>query len=103
MGILSALILTPLLGALALILVRGLSDHAIKRFALALSLVLFGFSLALLTQLSGFESSAEYRFEETLNWLPQWGISYHLGIDGISLWLVHTRARGAQRSTTASA
>ncbi len=88
MGVLSLLILLPLLGALFLALGRGLSDSDIKRFSLALTLVLFGLSLALLTQLGGFESSAEYRFVEKVAWLPDWGISYHLGIDGLSLWLI---------------
>ena len=88
MGLLSLLILLPLAGALILALGRGLSDSTIKRFSLGLTLVLFGLSLALLSQLSGFESSAAYRFEERVSWLPQWGISYHLGIDGLSLWLI---------------
>jgi len=88
MGLLSLLILLPLAGALVLALGRGMSDLTVKRFSLGLTLVLFGLSLALLTQLSGFENSAEYRFEERLAWLPDWGISYHLGIDGLSLWLI---------------
>ena len=88
MGILSLLILMPLAGAFALLVGRGWSDTTIKRFTLGLTLVLFGASLALLTELSGFEASAEYRFVEQLNWLPGWGISYHLGIDGLSLWLI---------------
>ena len=88
MGLLSLLILLPLAGALVLALGRGMSDLTVKRFSLGLTLVLFGFSLALLSQLSGFENSADYRFEETIAWLPDWGISYHLGIDGLSLWLI---------------
>jgi NADH-quinone oxidoreductase subunit M len=88
MGLLSILILAPLAGALVLLLGRGMSNESIRRFSLALTLVLFGLSLTLLTQLHAFESSAQYRFEEKLNWLPEWGISYHLGIDGLSLWLI---------------
>ena len=88
MGLLSLLILMPLLGALVLVLGRGLSNDTVKRFTLGLTLLLFFASLSLLTQLSGFESSPEYRFVEHLNWLPQWGINYDLGIDGISLWLI---------------
>ncbi|MEO5760763.1 MAG: hypothetical protein ABIR28_00490, partial [Vicinamibacteria bacterium] len=88
MGILSLLIFLPLAGALVLALGRGLSDGLAKRIALGLTLAVFGISLSLLTQLSGFEMSAEYRFVENLNWMQQWGIRYHLGIDGISLWLI---------------
>jgi NADH-quinone oxidoreductase subunit M len=28
------------------------------------------------------------QFRESLAWLPSWGVSYSLGLDGISLWLV---------------
>jgi NADH-quinone oxidoreductase subunit M len=88
MGLLSILILTPLVGALVLTLFRGMSNESIKRFSLGLTLVLFGLSLALLRELPGFESSAQYRFTEDLKWLPDWGIGYRLGIDGLSLWLI---------------
>ena len=88
MGLLSILILTPLAGALILVFGRGLTDASVKRFTFGLTLGIFGLSLALLGQLSGFEGSASYRFEEKINWLGPWGISYHLGIDGLSLWLI---------------
>jgi NADH-quinone oxidoreductase subunit M len=29
-----------------------------------------------------------YQFEQNLPWIPQFGISYHVGVDGISLWLI---------------
>src|SRR6185295_12088674 len=32
--------------------------------------------------------SADYQFVENREWLPQFGISYHLGVDGISLFLI---------------
>ncbi|MEO8361045.1 MAG: NADH-quinone oxidoreductase subunit M [Vicinamibacteria bacterium] len=88
MGILSLLIFLPLAGALVLALGRGMSDGLAKRIALGLTLAIFGISLSLLTQLPGFEISANYRFVENLGWMNQWGIRYHLGIDGISLWLI---------------
>ncbi|MEO8502222.1 MAG: NADH-quinone oxidoreductase subunit M, partial [Vicinamibacteria bacterium] len=88
MGLLSLLILAPLAGALFLALGRGLSNESIRRFTFALTLALFGASLALLRQLSTFESTAQYQFVEQIRWLPNYGISYHLGIDGLSLWLI---------------
>jgi NADH-quinone oxidoreductase subunit M len=88
MGILSLLILLPLFGALFLSLARGLSNEQIKRFSLALTAILFGASLILLRELPGFESNADYRFVEVMPWLPDWGIYYKLGIDGLSLWLI---------------
>lgn len=29
-----------------------------------------------------------YQFEQNVPWIPQFGVSYHLGVDGISLWLI---------------
>src|SRR5207253_9302007 len=29
-----------------------------------------------------------YQFEQNVAWIRQFGVSYHLGVDGISLWLV---------------
>lgn len=36
----------------------------------------------------GFDQRMDYQFEERLPWLPDLGIHYHLGIDGVSLGLV---------------
>ena len=33
-------------------------------------------------------SSADYQFVERRQWMPAFGISYHVGLDGISLMLV---------------
>jgi NADH-quinone oxidoreductase subunit M len=32
------------------------------------------------------EASSAMQFVERVDWLPEFGISYHLGVDGISLW-----------------
>src|SRR4029077_9012159 len=46
------------------------------------------FAVSLLL-LRGFDSSvAGYQFQELRNWIPGAGIFYHIGIDGISLFLV---------------
>ncbi|SIT36747.1 NADH-quinone oxidoreductase subunit M [Paraburkholderia piptadeniae] len=43
--------------------------------------------LPVIPLVSGFDSSlATMQFAEQLPWLPDFGISYHLGVDGISLW-----------------
>ena len=34
------------------------------------------------------QSSAKFQFVEKLEWMPQFGISYHMGVDGISLLFV---------------
>ena len=75
----------PLLSVLALLLLRS-DDHAwIRRIALAASLAEFVISLFLLR---GFDpADPHYQFEEVHNWIGQ-AIHYHLGVDGISLFLV---------------
>jgi NADH-quinone oxidoreductase subunit M len=53
---------------------------------MGVSLVTFVLSLALW---AGFDaSSADFQFVEQYTWLPDFGISYHVGVDGISLLLV---------------
>jgi NADH-quinone oxidoreductase subunit M len=83
--ILSVLVGTPVLGALALALVPRESVGLQKALGLAVSLVVFVLSLQLVLQ---FVPGPGMQFEQRVEWLPVYGISYHVGLDGISLWLV---------------
>jgi NADH-quinone oxidoreductase subunit M len=76
----------PLLGVPALLLLRS-DDHSwIRRIALAVSLAEFTISLWLLP---GFiAADPKYQFEEFYDWIGRANIHYHLGVDGISLFLV---------------
>jgi NADH-quinone oxidoreductase subunit M len=81
---LTALIFVPLLGAGAVLLQA--EEQAIWRSAFIFSLIPLAFSLYLLV---AFEpGQAGYQFVEQYAWIPQFGITYHLGMDGISLFLV---------------
>jgi NADH-quinone oxidoreductase subunit M len=85
-GLLSVLIFFPALGALALLLLRG-DDHVwIRRLALTISIVEFAFSLFLIPKVPIGVSG--YSLVEYYNWIANPPIHYHLGIDGISLFLV---------------
>jgi NADH-quinone oxidoreductase subunit M len=85
-GLLSVLIFFPALGALALLLLRG-DDHVwIRRLALTISVVEFAFSLFLIPKVP--IGVAGYSLVEYYNWIAVPPIHYHLGIDGISLFLV---------------
>jgi NADH-quinone oxidoreductase subunit M len=83
--LLSVITFLPLLGVPALLLLRS-EDHIwIRRIALAVSLAEFAISLLLLP---GFDSaSAGFQFVENHPWVGQ-AIQYHIGVDGISLFLV---------------
>ena len=76
----------PLLGVAALLLLRS-EDHVwIRRVALAASVADFAISLFLLR---GFDSrTANYQFAECHDWIAGASIHYHLGVDGISVFLV---------------
>jgi NADH-quinone oxidoreductase subunit M len=75
----------PLLSVAALLFLRS-DDHVwIRRIALTASLAEFAISLLLLR---GFDAAdPHYQFEEIHPWIGQ-AIHYHLGVDGISLFLV---------------
>ncbi len=84
--LLSVLIFLPLIGSVAVLLLRADDRAWIRRLALATSLAEFAISLFLLR---GFNlSSALYQFEEFHDWISSPPIHYHLGVDGISLFLV---------------
>jgi NADH-quinone oxidoreductase subunit M len=87
---LSLILWSPLLGALLLGVMPGRDAKGLRTGALALSLV----HLALVAWvLGGFAlGNADYQMQETANWLPALGSTYHLGLDGISLWLVALNA-----------
>ncbi len=84
--ILTALILIPIIGAVLIAFVPRDRADVIKNMALVVSLLALLVSLPLYFN---FEAGAPgYQFEEVLLWIPAFGISYHLGIDGLSLFLV---------------
>src|SRR6202030_4091020 len=84
--ILTVLTFLPVAGTLALLLLRS-DDHVwIRRLALVTAVAEFAISLLLLR---GFDSSVTgYQFEELHAWIRQPPIHYHLGVDGLSLFLV---------------
>jgi NADH-quinone oxidoreductase subunit M len=85
-GLLSVLIFFPALGALALLLLRG-DDHVwIRRLTLTISVVEFIFSLLLIPRVP--IGVAGYSLVEDFRWISDPPIRYHLGVDGISLFLI---------------
>jgi NADH-quinone oxidoreductase subunit M len=83
--ILSVTTFLPLVGALLVYVVRG-EDEAAKRnsrwIALWTTLITFVVSLLLVARFD--PSVADFQFVEKANWLAA-GITYHMGVDGISL------------------
>src|ERR1700694_2414453 len=84
--LLSIFIFFPAVGALALLLLRGDDYVFIRRIALIVSVAEFLFSLLLLRGIP--LNSGDYRLVENAQWISIPPIHYHLGVDGISLFLV---------------
>jgi NADH-quinone oxidoreductase subunit M len=84
--VLTLLVLLPLVGGVAVLLLGRGRDRAARQVALATSLVTLG--VAVIAWLQFDAASADYQFVERYSWLPDFGISYHVGLDGISLFLV---------------
>jgi NADH-quinone oxidoreductase subunit M len=87
--ILSVLTFLPLLGALLLAFIPMRSDAQNdfgKGFAFWITLVNFVISLLLLKDFNA--AATGFQFVEKTNWWLSLGLTYHVGIDGISLWLV---------------
>jgi NADH-quinone oxidoreductase subunit M len=79
------LVLLPVAGAVLVALTRREAGPLQKTLGLAVSGATFALSLLLV---SGFRNVATLQFTERRPWIPAWGISYHVGVDGLSLWLV---------------
>src|SRR5262244_4355842 len=83
--ILSLVTFVPAGGAL-LLLFFPRRDRDIRRFALVVSLLTFILSLHLAMHFE--RGKAGFQFEVNHQWINSPNIHYHMGIDGISLWLV---------------
>jgi NADH-quinone oxidoreductase subunit M len=84
--LLSVLVFLPAVGAALLLLFPRSATGAARNFALAISVLELALSLPLWTRFSLTQTG--FQFREKLSWIPQFGITYNLGIDGISLLLV---------------
>ncbi len=87
MNILDVVIFLPLLGFLLLLLVPKSRPDLSRMVALGVSVVTFLISAALV-QPYWFKSPQGLQFEQNIQWISNPKIQYHIGIDGLSLWLV---------------
>src|SRR5262249_6238431 len=82
-SMLSAIIFLPTVGAVALLVLDRRDERRLRLVALAVSVATFLLSLLLWI---GFDRGRSgMQFEERQVWIAISGISYHLGVDGISL------------------
>jgi NADH-quinone oxidoreductase subunit M len=89
MPILSIITFLPLVGALFILTLRGEQEVVARQSRyVALWTTLFTFVLSLLIWFRFEHGTAAFQFEERFDWLPQYRISYHMGVDGISMLFV---------------
>jgi NADH-quinone oxidoreductase subunit M len=86
--ILTSLIVLPLIGAALLMFMRAGEESAtpVKAIALTVSTLVFVETLMLWAAFN--PASADFQFVERYDWIPAFGISYFVGVDGISLLLL---------------
>ncbi len=84
--ILSLLLLVPLGAALITTLLPRDNARLVKGWAFGAVAIEFALSLYLLANFA--PNTGQMQFVEYAPWVPQIGIAYHIGVDGLSLWLV---------------
>lgn len=82
--ILSVVLLTPLAGAVCCFFIKN--ETVLKLWGLLVTLITAAASLPLWTAFD--RTTAAYQFVESLDWFSAIGLSYQLGVDGISVLLV---------------
>ncbi len=84
--ILTALVLTPAISAVIVALLPTRRLDVVRVFGLAAAVLTGALSIALLVAFD--RESGGFQFVSFHEWIPSFGISWHLGVDGISLFLV---------------
>jgi NADH-quinone oxidoreductase subunit M len=84
--LLSILLVLPVAGAILVALLPRGRESLVKWVALVTTLVVLVLSLSLYFYFA--TGAPGFQFEEARVWIPDFNISYHVGLDGISLYLV---------------
>jgi NADH-quinone oxidoreductase subunit M len=84
--ILSVIVLTPIIAGMIILLVPKDRKNIVRYIALSAASI--DLLLSVIVYFSYHISTGGYQFLEKYNWLPQLGISYYVGVDGINAPLV---------------
>jgi len=90
-NILTLITFIPLVGAILVVLIPKENVSAIKWTALIVSLIPLGLSVVLWATYHP-NAPGSLWFQEIYTWIPDLGVTYHLGVDGISIPLVFLTA-----------
>lgn len=84
--ILSFITFLPIIGVFFILSIDSRRSELVRITALLVSIVVFFLSLPLYFHFDA--RTYDMQFVEKLRWIPSFGINYHVGIDGISLFLI---------------
>src|SRR5262245_12173541 len=84
--ILTIVTFLPALGAVLLFFFGRQNVRGIRVFSMVVSLLTFLLSLHLVAHFDS--SNSDFQFVVNVPWIPSIGIDYHMGIDGISVYLI---------------
>ena len=89
---LTLVLVIPLAGALLVALTPAVAGRVIKQLGIITSVITLALVLAIIGGFQHGVGNLQLQFEEILQWIPTLGISYHLGVDGLSLFLLGLNA-----------
>jgi NADH-quinone oxidoreductase subunit M len=86
---LSTIIFLPVVGAILIAFIPGLSARLVKRIAAVFTFASLALSLYIFANFDrSLGAAGAIQFEENFSWIPAINAHYHLGVDGLSLPLV---------------
>ena len=84
--LLTYLLAVPIIGSLLLLFINKEKEQLIKYVGLIVSLI--AFVISLITYFDFNYQVADFQFVNKFNWIKDLNISYHVGVDGLSLLLI---------------
>ena len=89
---LTLVLLVPLAGALLIAVTPGEARRTVRQLAVLAAGLTLLLVLAILGSFQHGVGNLRFQFEEARQWIPAIGISYHLGVDGLSVFLLGLNA-----------
>jgi NADH-quinone oxidoreductase subunit M len=88
MNVVDFVIFAPAVAALVVAVIPKSQETIIRYAALAGTLVTFALSLGVLANFDSSVAGFQPELGTSVDWIPEWGVSYKTGVDGVSLWMV---------------
>ena len=86
MSLLTLVGISPLIGALIVLLIPAKKSELIKRTAFIITLLIALFSILLAVRFD--KASTEFQFIQSNSWISAFNVNFAVGVDGISLVLI---------------